>query len=57
MGHDYNENVFGVHIPSILHGVLIQSVQLIPHFLCRALEFPPPIVGRLCMWLLIYVGK
>jgi hypothetical protein len=27
MGRDYNENVFGVHIPSILHGVLVQSVQ------------------------------
>jgi hypothetical protein len=28
MGRDYNENVFSVNIPSILHGVLVDAGSL-----------------------------
>jgi hypothetical protein len=40
MGRDYNENVFSVNRPSILHGVLVDAGSL------RIKEQPFPVVSN-----------
>jgi hypothetical protein len=40
MGPDYNEKVFSVNIPSILHGVLVDAGSL------RIKEQPFPVVSN-----------
>jgi len=40
MGEDYNEKVFSVNIPSILHGVLVDAGSL------RIKEQPFPVVSN-----------
>jgi hypothetical protein len=36
MGHDYNEKVFHVHIPSFLHGVLVGAGSLFTIIMCSS---------------------